>query len=47
MKIEIHIDFTLWRLIKKIVMNQDGPKISIIEWIDEAIREKILREPTH
>ena len=46
MTVDIKIKIILWRLIKKIVMNREGPSISIAEWIDEAIREKILREPT-
>lgn len=47
MKVDIKIEFILWRLLKKIVMSRAGPPISIDEWVQEAIREKILREPTY
>jgi len=47
MKVDIRIEFILWRLLKKIVMTRAGPKLSITEWVEEAIREKIKREPTY
>ena len=47
MRVEIKIDLSLWRLIKKIVMNSRGDRLSITEWVEDAIREKILREPTY
>ena len=45
--IKVRVESILWGLIRKIVMNQLGPSISVDEWIDEAIREKIKREPTY
>ena len=45
--IKVRIESILWGLVRKIVMNQIGPQVSIDEWIEEAIREKILREPTY
>lgn len=44
---EVQVDSVLWEYIKKTVMSSAGPKVSVNEWIDEAIREKIMREPSH
>lgn len=45
--IKVRVESVLWGWIAKIVMKRIGPSISVDEWIDEAIREKILREPTY